>query len=435
MYLVFVIIFFLLLFFSTIVDELCMRRLWRAKQKAEKNVAIKSSTLAILSHEIRSPLTGVLSIVQLLNDTTLNDAQRKLLRTLNNAGSELLSLLDSTLEQSRMEANQLCITHGSFILTKLVNNLITLLETLALDKGLLLTAQIDQRLPTVLVGDEGKIRQILLNLLSNAIKFTINGIVKLEIERSSQKGNYITVCFRITDSGIGMPPETVQQLFVPFSQGHDIQRHFGGTGLGLSISRELARAMDGDIDVESEENRGTIFTMYLPLTCEPDNLQIAPAPASITTATLIPIISPLRILVIDDTDIHRIAARCLLESEGHRVTLATSATEAISLLRWQIFECIFIDVRMPDIDGTAAIRKIRSMPYYGKQPPCIIVLSAWLQQDDIEELLACGADAACSKPMDLQTINQILATIPQNQQNEAQNISTSLPPRRDSRIS
>ncbi len=412
-----------------------MRRLWRAKQKAEKSVAIKSSTLAILSHEIRNPLTGVLSIVQLLGETTLDDVQRKLLNTLDNASNELLSLLNGTLEQSRMEANQLSITREKFILKELINNLLTLFEVQAIKKGLLLTAHIDQALPTILVGDEGKIRQILLNLLSNAIKFTTQGIVKLQIDKACHNGNNITVCFRVTDSGIGMQSEAAQQLFVPFNQGLDIQRRFGGTGLGLSISRELARAMGGDIIVESEENRGSMFTLHLPLACALPDLHIAPAPTSITTAPLIPVIPPLKILVIDDTDIHRIAARCLLESEGHRVTLATSALEAISLLTWQMFECIFIDVRMPDIDGTAAIRKIRSMPHQGKQPPCIIVLSAWLQQDDIEELLACGADAACSKPMDLQTINQILASIPHNQQNEAQNISASLPPRRDSRIS
>ena len=433
MHFIFVLIFFLLLCFSTIVDGLCIRRLWRAKQKAEKSVAIKSSTLAILSHEIRSPLTGVLSIVQLLGETTLDDVQRKLLNTLGNASNELLSLLNGTLEQSRMEANQLSITHKNFILEELINNLLTLFEVQAIKKGLLLTAHIDQALPAILVGDEGKIRQILLNLLSNAIKFTAHGIVKLQVEKSCQSGNNVTVCFRITDSGIGMPPEAAQQLFAPFNQGLDIQRRFGGTGLGLSISRELARAMAGDIVVESEENRGSMFTLHLPLAYEIPDLHIAPTP--ITTAPLVPNIPPLKILVIDDTDIHRIAACCLLESEGHRVTLATSAIEAISLLTWQIFECIFIDVCMPDIDGTAAIRKIRSMPHHGKQPPCIIVLSAWLQQDDIEELLACGADAACSKPMDLQTINQILATIPHNLQNEAQNISASLPPRRDSRIS
>ena len=431
MYLIFVLIFFLLLFFSTIVDELCMRRLWRAKQKAEKSVAIKSSTLAILSHEIRSPLTGVLSIVQLLSNTPLDDAQRKLLNTLDNAGNELLSLLNGTLAQSCMEANQLNIAHENFIMTELVNDLLTLFKTQAIEKGLLLTAQIDQKLPTILVGDVGKIRQILLNLLSNSIKFTINGIVKLQIEKSFQNSNNITICFRVTDSGIGMPPEVLHQIFVPFNQGRDIQRRFGGAGLGLSISRELARAMGGDIDIESAENRGSIFTMHLPLTCESADLHIA----SVVTAASIPVIPPLKILVIDDADIHRIAARCLLESEGHRVTLATSAIEAMSLLTWQIFECIFIDVHMPDIDGTAAIRKIRTMPQHDKQPPCIIVLSAWLQQDDIEELLLCGADAACSKPMDLQTINQILATIPHNLQNEAQNIITSLPPWRDSRIS
>jgi nitrogen-specific signal transduction histidine kinase/CheY-like chemotaxis protein len=437
MYLVSVLLLLLfLLLFSTLHDKICIRKLIQAKQAAEETVAAKSATLTTLSHEIRTPLTGVLSVVHLLRNTTLDETQQKLLGTLNSSGNELLSLLNQTLEQSRIEAGQLSIVSEHFVLDDLVNSLLTLADAWACEKGLLLTANVDPALPAVLVGDAGKIRQILLNLLSNAIKFTASGIVKLQIDRLCQDNSGITVCFKVTDSGIGMTQETVEQLFTPFHQGQNIQRRFGGTGLGLSISRELARAMGGNIEATSAENRGSVFTLQLPMAtghaARSTQYPHTGTPVPPEPATTVP---SLKLLVVDDTDIHRMAARCLLESAGHRVTLAASATEAMALLEWQTFAGILIDIRMPDVSGIDAIRQIRQMKYPRQQQPCIIVLSALLEQEDIEELLACGADAACSKPMDLQSISQILASIPNPGQTEGQNVNPLLPHRRDSRIS
>jgi CheY-like chemotaxis protein len=444
MYLVVVLLLLLfLLFFSNFIGEIRIRRLRHAKKLAEKSAAIKSATLAVLTHEIRNPLTGLLSLVRLLGNTELDDAQKKLLGTLGNSSRELLALLNTTLEQYRLESGQLTIAPEVFSLADLANNLLALFEGLAVEKGLLLTVQIEPTLPAMLVGDASRIRQILLNLLSNAIKFTTAGIVKLHIEKSAEAGSSITVCFRVIDSGIGMSAETAHQIFVPFSQGSDIQMRFGGTGLGLSISRELARAMGGDIGLESMEGRGSTFTLALPLEIpagEETFLTHRPAShhlrlASPTAIQPLPSSRPLKLLVVDDTDIHRVAARCLLESAGHRVTLATSGTEAIALLEWQTFACVFIDIHMPDINGIDAIRKIRDMQHPAKQQPCIVIISAGLQQEDIEKLLACGADAACSKPMDLRTISQILENIPPGVEYEDQNISPSLSPQYDSRIS
>ncbi len=437
MYLVSVLLLLLfLLLFSTLHDKICIRKLIQAKQAAEETVAAKSATLATLSHEIRTPLTGVLSVVHLLRNTTLDETQQKLLGTLNSSGNELLSLLNQTLEQSRIEAGQLSIVSEHFVLDDLVNSLLTLADAWACEKGLLLTANVDPALPAVLVGDAGKIRQILLNLLSNAIKFTASGIVKLQIDRLCQDNSGITVCFKVTDSGIGMTQETVEQLFTPFHQGQNIQRRFGGTGLGLSISRELARAMGGNIEATSAENRGSVFTLQLPMAtghaARSTQYPHTGTPVPPEPATTVP---SLKLLVVDDTDIHRMAARCLLESAGHRVTLAASATEAMALLEWQTFAGILLDIRMPDVSGIDAIRQIRQMKHPRQQQPCIIVLSALLEQEDIEELLACGADAACSKPMDLQSISQILASIPNPGQTEGQNVNPLLPHRRDSRIS
>jgi nitrogen-specific signal transduction histidine kinase/CheY-like chemotaxis protein len=436
MYLVSILILsFFLLFLSAFVDEFRVRKLHRAKRLTEKAAA---STLAMLSHEIRNPLTGVLSVIGLLGNTSLSDAQRKLLNTVNCTSHELLSLLNGTLEKSRMDSNEPAIAHEKFILSGIIDGLLALLEVQAAEKGLLLSAQIDHTLPTILIGDADRIRQILLNLLSNAIKFTASGIVKLKIKKSSQTDDAVTTSFEIIDSGIGMSADVLQQLFTPFNQGRDIQRRFGGFGLGLSISRELARAMNGDIHVESEEGRGSCFTLVLPLTIDTQTSAVEQRQLRIASSTMPePAITvpPLKLLVVDDADIHRMASRCLLESAGHRVTLVASATEAIGLLAWQTFACVLLDIHMPDIDGATAICKIRSMQHPGKQQPCIIVLSAWFQEEDVQELLACGADAVCSKPLDMQAINQILAAIPRHGSVEEQNVSPLLPHRCDTRIS
>lgn len=434
---------FFLLCFSSIIDELRIKRLWHARKKAEKAVDLTAMTIAILSHEIRNPLTGFLSIIRLLRDTSLNDNQKQLLQAMDHSSQELLSLLDSTLTQAHIEKNRLEIIHEKFSPEELANSLFVLLNPRAKNKGVVFTTQIDQAIPAFVVGDAAKIRQIVLNLLSNAIKFTSSGIIKLHIS-ASDNPNYnhpenITVCFNVIDSGMGMSEQTMRNIFSPFSQGQDIQRHFGGTGLGLSISRNLAHAMGGDITLCSQEGVGSTFTLLLPLLAashkpleEVTHLQLtASSPPNLHTVTT----RQLRLLVIDDTEIHLIAGSCLLESLGHHVTLASSATEAIRLLEWQSFDCVFIDIHMPGIDGISTMQHIRQMPLKDRPQPAIVILSAWLPPEVIAHLLDQGADAACSKPLDLSCVSQILANLTDRKQTLGEKLTPALSPQYNSRIS
>jgi signal transduction histidine kinase/CheY-like chemotaxis protein len=401
-----------MLFFGVAMADR-IKQLHHAKLNAEQATEIKSTFLAIMSHEIRTPLAGLMSIVRILGNTPLNASQQKLVNTINYSGDTLLSLLNDTLDYSRLEAKKHDLTIRQFDLRLLADSLVLLMEGRASEKGLILSAQVDPLLANILCGDINRIRQILINLLANAIKFTDRGIVKLHIEKNHACEHGLL--FTVIDSGIGMNDEVKKQIFMPFGQGSDIQRRFGGAGLGLNISRSLARAMGGDITVESSEGHGSTFCFSAAL--PPGQLSagqlstgsLLDAPAQRPGAETP--IRALHLLVVDDTEINRIAAKGILEQEGHRVTLASDGREALHRLQEASFDCILMDVYMPGMDGATAIRHIRALPDPTKNSITIIALSAWLQETGERELLACGANAACMKPIDINALNTIFNRI------------------------
>lgn len=424
-----------MLVISSVVNAGLIRRLLRVRKHTEQKLAHKAATLAMLSHEIRNPLAGVVAVARALGNTSLDDTQRQLLDTLDDSGHALLTLLDNTLQQSQLEATGFRIETQDFALHSLVKRLITLLEPQARSKGLVLSTEIDGCLPAILHGDAQRIRQILLNLLANAIKFTDSGIVKLLVEKTGQTGNGVLVDFRVIDSGIGIATAAQAKLFTPFNQAPAIGPRFGGTGLGLSISRQLARAMAGDILVQSEESRGSIFTLQLTLPAQQlDSCQLYSLPTANPAPTPRP--RSLRLLVVDDSDIHRLAAQALLEGDGHRVTTACTAFAALSLLQQQpqAFDCVLMDVHMPALDGVTAIRHISNLNSGRPQRPALIALSAWLQPDQIESLLAGGADAVCGKPLDPRALQDILGALTINRSDTGEMTVTTLSRQRSSRI-
>ncbi len=397
----------MLLFGLAMADRI--RQLHHAKLNAEQATEIKSAFLAIMSHEIRTPLAGLLSIVRILGNTSLNAAQQKLVNTIGYSGDALLSLLNDTLDYSRMEANRLDVVPRDFDLRLLVDSLVLLMEGRATEKGLILSAHVEPQVPNVLHGDVNRIRQILINLLANAIKFTDRGIVKLQVESSSATGSSLNLCFRVIDSGIGMSEDVQRQIFTPFSQARDIQRRFGGAGLGLNISRNLARAMGGDITVESLEGSGSTFCFTLALSA--GSVGAAQLLLNGEGASPAAAVASLQLLVVDDAEINRIAAKGILEYEGHRVVLANSAEEALQRLQAQVFDCVLMDIHMPGTDGLTAIRRIRALADERVRNVGIIALSAWLQEGDEQDILKGGADAVCTKPIDIHALHQAFAML------------------------
>lgn len=219
---------------------------------------------ATLSHEIRNPLTSVLAALRLLSTTALDDNQRKLLSTADSANCTLLSLLDEILQRTRAGGTY-GICKQEFSIAELIYPLLTLYSCQAQQKGVILMAHTHPAVPKNLYHDVGKIRQILSNLLANAVRFTDNGIIKLQITPTSTHENTPVLCFRVIDSGAGIPPAALSKIFEAYQQARNSQQHADGTGLGLSISQALAHAMGGNIAVSSAEGRGSVFTLTLPI--------------------------------------------------------------------------------------------------------------------------------------------------------------------------
>lgn len=389
--------------------------LLRARDEALAGEKAKADLLAVMSHEMRTPLNGILGTIELMRDSDMGDQQKHLLRIMETSGNLLLHHVNDVLDISRLDAGPVQIAQAPFVLEPLLTELLDSQKGQAKRNNNMLEMEIIGVEDATVLGDQIKLRQILLNLTSNAIKFTHNGVVRLEIERLSGGNNFE---FRVIDSGIGITEEDLARIFDDFvTLDTSYSRVSGGTGLGLGIAKRLVEAMGGEIGAESERGEGSLFwfRIHLPIlsVVQEPHSSLTEMPIQQAEAT-----DRRKILVVEDNQINRLVVQEMLTREGHDVTLANDGLEGTEFAEKEEFDLILMDISMPRLDGVEAAQRIRNSG--GKSANTrIIALTAHALPADIERFQKAGMDDALIKPITRQALSELISHKPARKSVEA----------------
>ena len=369
-----------------------------AKALADSANRTKSDFLASMSHEIRTPMNAIMGIAELLAKTPLSPEQDKYVQIFRRAGDNLLNLINDILDLSKVEASQLEIEHTGFSLSDLTSRLMEMVAPRAQEKRLTLECEIAPNVPTDLIGDPTRIRQVLLNLVGNAIKFTVTGGVSLRITRDEGAPVPGTLRFTITDSGIGIPSPTLARIFERFTQADSsVTRRFGGSGLGLTISKRLVEAMGGQIRVESTVGQGSTFAFSIPFEIWAGTIRREAAPLSRGAEPPLP---ALRILMAEDSPDNAVITVAYLEDTPYEVDIAENGAVACDKFATGHYDLVLMDWQMPIMDGMTATQRIRQWERAtGRLPTPIIALTASALKGDREKCLTAGCTGFLTKPI------------------------------------
>ncbi|WAC61171.1 ATP-binding protein [Brevundimonas sp. SL130] len=379
-----------------------------ARDKANAANDAKSNFLGVISHELRTPMNGVLGAAQLLGATRLEGAQREYLSIIRNSGDNLLSLLNDILDMTKIEAGKMTFEVVDVVVEDLQRRITGPFEAQAEAKGLIFVSEWEGEIPSVVRGDPLRVCQVVQNLLSNAVKFTDAGEIRYVVRGHRISDRRVGFEFSVKDSGAGISPADLERLFQPFTQvDASSTRRFGGTGLGLTIARRMANIMHGDIDVTSTVGEGSCFT----LTVEADVVEWASPVAPERVEAEAETVECLRVLVVEDHPVNRMILEAWMSTASHVTVTAEDGQLAVEAALAQAFDLIIMDVNMPVMDGLTATRLIRDGGGVNAETP-IVVLSASARKEDHQAGLSAGADAYLTKPIDFGALAEMMSRVP-----------------------
>lgn len=412
------------------------KELIKAKKQAEAANEAKSAFLTNISHDIRTPLTGMIGMAKILFKELKNKPGKEAARNLLMAGSTLLDLLNEVIEVAKLAAESLPVYDVKFNLKEVINDVIVLEKPCAHEKKLELTVLYDKKTPQYLIGDQKRIHRILLNLVSNAIKFTNQGKVEIIIKLAKQKSRAVTLKILVKDTGIGISPENQQIIFSRFSRLEAAYKgNHKGSGLGLSIVKQFITDIEGEIYVDAEEGKGSTFTCVIPLKValldDPENITELPIDIDsnheleainfdneindqeVDTGEDIattPEMATAKILLVEDTPIAQLAAKSLLEEIRCEVVTADTGEVAIELFKKDKYDLVFMDVGLPGKDGCETTREIRVWEKEKGQHTPIIALTAHVDESNKQQCLNAGMEKVLTKPLKENVAEGILNT-------------------------
>jgi PAS domain S-box-containing protein len=403
----------------------------KAKEDSVTANIAKSRFLANMSHEIRTPMNVIIGMADLASESAHCREQKEYIDMIRESAASLLTLINDILDFSKIEARRLELNQVPINLSQETEKIILSLTPQAYKKGLELKRSLDDNIPKIVLGDPVRLQQVLLNLIGNAIKFTEKGEVTVTLrldekageEKFASKG-VVPVLFSIRDTGIGIPPDKMDQLFEVFTQVHNLNSYeYEGTGLGLSISKNLVELMGGSIAIESEENRGSTFYFTIPFSL-PEEKGATNKESKLANSGEKPpdqILGKdsnrgLNILLVEDKPMNRKLAKIYLEKKGHNVSMASNGKEALEVHKSRQFDLILMDIHMPVMDGFEATTRIRAREKERGRHTPIIAITAYAREEDRAKCLEAGMDYYISKPINPEELYNVLTQITKDKQ-------------------